>query len=160
MVHSLPMFFITDETAYMISKNLIINWSVLLLLLQAFYGPLSGTTCVSWYQKKHSPTHLSQSSTFLYELLPCTTIHSILPDQFTCLTIFSHNLSPSPLWSTSWSGASTSYSIHFFTQSVSSFRNTCPYQCNLFCCSTKIISPIPSNTLLLLSVNYLASIIT
>ena len=22
-----------------------------------FYGPLSGTTRVSWYQKKHSPTH-------------------------------------------------------------------------------------------------------
>jgi len=30
---------------------------------------------------------------------------------------------------------STSYSRHFFTQSVSSFRNTRPYQCNLFCCS-------------------------
>jgi len=24
---------------------------------QPFYGPLSGTTRVSWYQKKHSPTH-------------------------------------------------------------------------------------------------------
>ena len=24
---------------------------------QSFYGPLSGTTQVSWYQKKHSPTH-------------------------------------------------------------------------------------------------------
>ena len=24
---------------------------------------------------------------------------------------------------------------HFFTQSVSSFRNTCPYHCNLFCCT-------------------------
>jgi len=31
--------------------------------------------------------------------------------------------------------SSTSYSIHFFTQSVSSFRNTCPYHCSLFCCS-------------------------
>jgi len=39
-----------------------------------------------------------------------------------CLTIFLHNLSPRPLWSTSWSRAPTSYSIHFFTQSVSSFR--------------------------------------
>ena len=28
---------------------------------------------------------------------------------------------------------STSYSIHFFTQSVSSFRSTCPYHHNLFC---------------------------
>jgi len=24
---------------------------------QPFYGPLSRTTLVSWYQKKHSPTH-------------------------------------------------------------------------------------------------------
>ena len=47
---------------------------------------------------------------------------------------------------------STSYSIHFFTQSVSSFRSTCPYHRNLFCCSTciSIISSIPS-----LSVNSL-----
>ena len=37
---------------------------------------------------------------------------------------------------------STSYSIHFFTQSVSSFRSTCPYHCNLFCCSISIISSI------------------
>jgi len=39
---------------------------------------------------------------------------------------------------------STSYSIHFFTQSVSSFCSTCPYNCNLFCCSINIISSIPS----------------
>jgi len=38
---------------------------------------------------------------------------------------------------------STSYSIHFFTQSLSSFRNTCPYHHSLFCCSTKVISSIP-----------------
>jgi len=31
-------------------------------------------------------------------------IHSILPVQFTCFTVFFHNLSPGPLWSTSWSG--------------------------------------------------------
>ena len=37
---------------------------------------------------------------------------------------------------------STSYSIHFFTQSVSSFRNTCPYHHNLFCCSINITSSI------------------
>jgi len=47
---------------------------------------LSGTTRVSWYQKKHSPTH----------------IHGILPVQSTCLADFFHNLSPSCLWSTSW----------------------------------------------------------
>ena len=40
---------------------------------------------------------------------------------------------------------STSYSIHFFTQSVSSFRSTCPYHHRkLFCCSINIISSIPS----------------
>jgi len=39
---------------------------------------------------------------------------------------------------------STSYSIHFFTKSLSSFRNTCPYYCNLFCCSIKIISSVHS----------------
>jgi len=54
---------------------------------------------------KHSPSHLSWSSSNLHQLLPSTTIHSILPVQFTCLTIFLHNLSPNPLWSTSWSGA-------------------------------------------------------
>ena len=29
---------------------------------------------------------------------------------------------------------STSYCIHFFTRSLSSFRNTCPYHRYLFCC--------------------------
>ena len=42
---------------------------------------------------------------------------------------------------------STSYSIHFFTQSVSSFRNTCTHHHNLFCCSINIISSIPSLSL-------------
>jgi len=41
---------------------------------------------------------------------------------------------------------STSYSIYFFTQSVSSFCSTCPYHRNLFCCSINIIS-IPSLSL-------------
>jgi len=50
---------------------------------------LSGTTRVSRYQKKHSPTHLSWQSSNLYQLLPSTTIHSILPCQFKCLRIFS-----------------------------------------------------------------------
>jgi len=62
--------------------------------------------------------HLSWSSIILYLLPPSTTIHNILPVQFMCLKVFLHNLSPSSLWCTSWSGTSTSYSIHFFTQSV------------------------------------------
>ena len=68
---------------------------------QPFYGPLSGTTRVSRYQKKHSPTHPpSRPSSNLYQLLPSTTIHSILPVQITCLAIFLHNLSPCPVFGT------------------------------------------------------------
>jgi len=33
---------------------------------------------------------------------------------FTCLAVLFHNLCPGPLWSTSWSEASASYSIHFW----------------------------------------------
>jgi len=122
------------------------------LLLQPFYGHLSGTTRVRWYQKKHSPTYLDWSSSDLYQLLPSSTmIHSIFPVQLMCLTIFFHNLSPSPLvYLLAGMQPSTSYSIRFFTQSVSSFHNTCWYHRSLFCCSTKIISSIPN-----LSVNSL-----
>jgi len=85
----------------------------------------------------------SWSSSSFYQLLPSTTIHSIILVQITCLTIFAQPLSMS-------SGLplalepSTSYSIHFFTQSLSSFRSTCPYNHNLFCCSINIVSSIPS----------------
>ena len=78
---------------------------------QPFCGPLSGTTRVSRYQQKHSPTHPPfWSSSNLYQLLPSTMIHSILPDsilpvQIMCLAIFLHNLCQRPLWSSSWSGA-------------------------------------------------------
>ena len=95
------------------------------------------------------------SSDIVYHLPPVTTIHGILFVQFTCLTILSNNLSPGPIWFSSWSWAfnfilSASYSIHFFTQSSSSFRSTCPYQRSLFCCNTNAVSFIPS-----LSLNYL-----
>jgi len=71
-------------------------------------------------------------------LSPSTTIHGILRIQSTCSTVFFHNLSPSFLWSTVPLGLvpSTSYSIHFFTKSLSSFRSTCPYHCNLMATST------------------------
>ena len=36
-------------------------------------------------------------------------------------------------------GPSTSYSIHFFTQSPSCFLSTCQYHRSLFCCNTKSI---------------------
>ena len=113
--------------------------------IQPFNGLWSGTTRVGQYQKEHSPTHtLPDLRTSSYQLSPFTTIHSILFVQFTCLTVVSDNLSPGPLWSSSWSWTSTSYSMHFFTQSSYSFRSTCPYQRSLFCCNTNAMSSIPS----------------
>ena len=96
---------------------------------QSFYGPLSGTTRVSRYQKKHSPTH-----------------H---PDHHPVFTIFFHlprSIASSLFKLCAWQSfsttslhvlfglplglePSTSYSIYFFTQSVS--RNTRPYHHNL-----------------------------
>ena len=113
---------------------------------QPFYSPLSGTTRVSRYQKKHSPTHhpdhhpifisffhLPRSIVSLFRLhawqSSCTTLFHVL---------FGLHLGLEP---------STSYSIHFFTQSVSCFRSICPYHRNLFCCSINIISSIPSLSL-------------
>jgi len=90
---------------------------------------LSRTTRVSRYQKKHSPTHLSWSSSNIYQLLPSTRIHSILPVQFTCLTIFLHNLCPCPLWFTSCLEPSTSYSIHFLPNQGLVFATHGPCHC-------------------------------
>ena len=70
---------------------------------QPFNGSWSGTTRVGWYQKKLTHSHPSWSSDILYQLPPFTTIHSIFCVQFTCLTILFDNLSPGPLWSSSWS---------------------------------------------------------
>ena len=51
-------------------------------------------------------SHPSTSSDILYQLPPSTTtmIHIILLVQFTCLAVLFNNLSPGPLWSSSWSG--------------------------------------------------------
>ena len=62
-------------------------------------------------------SHPSWSSDILYQLPPFTTIHSILCVQFTCLTVLFHSLSPGLLWFSYGVGLSTSYSMHFFTQS-------------------------------------------
>ena len=112
-----------------------------------FYGPLSGSTPVSRYKKKHSSTHtppahqpsLSASSIYrepwhhpcsfhIFGNL-CTTSNDVL---------FGLPMGLEP---------STSYSIHFFTQSLSSFCNTCPYHRNLFCCSNDVMPTIPSLSL-------------
>jgi len=74
-------------------------------------------------------------------------IDSILPVQFLCLIVFLHNLSPSPLWSTSWSGIIHLILHTFLHQIIVSFCNTCPHHRNLFCCSTEIMSSIPSLSL-------------
>ena len=62
----------------------------------------------------------SWSSPILHQLLPSTTIHSILLVQIVCLAISLHNLCPCPLWSTSWSGA-LHIIFHTFLHSISVF---------------------------------------
>ena len=56
---------------------------------------------VCWLLPLYTLTHQpSWSSSNLYQLLPSTTIHSILPIQIMCLAIFLHNLSLCPsFWS-------------------------------------------------------------
>jgi len=80
---------------------------------------------------------LSASSIYYDPYHPPCSIYA--PDKSFCTTslqvLFGLPLSLTP---------STSYSIHFFTQSLSSFHSKCPYQCNLFCCSTMITSSNPS----------------
>ena len=114
---------------------------------QPFNGLLSGTTRVGQYQKKHSPAHTH-------------------PDHRTSFIIFLHlqrsmasSLFSLQAWQSSRTtslqvlfglplglGPSTSYSMHFFTQSSSSFC-TCPYQRSMFCCNTNAMSSIPSLSL-------------
>ena len=117
---------------------------------QPFHGPLSETTRVRRYQAKHSPTHHPDHHPIFISFfhLPrsiASSLFKLRAWQSFCTTSF-HVLFRLPLGLEH----STSYSIHFFTQSVSSFHSTWPYHCNLFCCSINIISSIPS-----LSLNYL-----
>ena len=102
---------------------------------------LSGTTQVRWYQKKHSPTHTyhgHQSSLICFLHLLRTTASSLfnLRAWQSFSTISLHVFCGLPLGL----APSTSYSIHFFTQSLYSFCSTCPYHHNLFWCSTEIMS--------------------
>jgi len=71
---------------------------------QPFYGPLSGTTRVSRYQKKHSPTHHPDHHPVFISFfhLPRSIASSLFKLR---AWQFLHNLFPCPLWSTSWSGA-------------------------------------------------------
>jgi len=88
-------------------------------------------------ERTFTHSHLSWSSIIPYLLPPSITIHGIVSVQLTCLTVLFHNLyiffgPPLGL------APSTSYTTHFFTQSLSSFRSICPYHRNVFCCSTEI----------------------
>jgi len=92
-------------------------------------------------------SHLTWSSIVPYLLRPSNTIHSILLVQSMSLTAFS-TISHQVFFGLPLGLApSTSHSIHFFNQSLSSFCNTCPYHHSLFCCSTEIMSPNPSLSL-------------
>jgi len=98
---------------------------------QSFYGPLSGTTRVSQYRKKHSPTHHPDHHPIFISFfhLPrsiASSLFKLHAWQSFCTTSL-HVLFGLPLGLE----PSTSYSIHFFTQSVSSFSNTCQYHRNL-----------------------------
>jgi len=71
-------------------------------------------------EETYTHSHLSWSSTILYQLPPSTTIHSILPVQWTSLKVVLHNLSLSPLWSTSWSGT-LHFILHTFLHRITVF---------------------------------------
>ena len=125
------------------------NGRLLCTHTQPFNGRWSGTTQVGRYQKKLSRP--SWSSDILHQLPPFTTIHSILCVQFMCLTVLSDNLSPGPLWSSSWSWA-LYFILHAFLHPVIIiFSQHMPSaQRSLFCCKTNAMSSVPS-----LSLNFL-----
>ena len=105
---------------------------------------LSGTTWVSRYQKKHSPTHTyrgNQSSLICFLHLLWSMASSLFN---LCAWVFFHNLSPSFLWSASWL-RTLHFIFHTFLYPIIVFLcSTCPYHCNMFCCSTEIMSFNPS----------------
>ena len=113
---------------------------------QPFNGCWSGTTRVGRYQKKHSPTHTHPDHRTSFITLTFTTINDILFVQFTSLTVLLYNISPGPLWSSSWSWT-LNFILHTFLHPLSSFRSTCPYQRSLFCCNPNAMSSIPSLSL-------------
>ena len=113
-----------------------------------FNGLWSGTTRVGRYQKKHSPTHTHpdhRASFIIFLHLQrsmASSLFNLRAWQSSRTTSF-HVFFGLPLGLE----PSTSCSIHFFTQSSSSFRNTWPYQRSLFCCNTNAMSSTPSLSL-------------
>ena len=114
-----------------------------------FNGLWCGTTRVGQYQRKHSLTPiliighpLSSSSIYSDQWHPLCSFYVLDSPLVQPLQV----LFGLPLGL----GPSTSYSLHFFTQS-SSFRSICPYQRSLFCCNTNAMSSIPIVSLSTLS---------
>ena len=62
-------------------------------------------------------SHLSWTSIIPYLFPPSVMIYVILPIQFTCLTVFLHNLCPSFIWSTSWPGT-LQFIVHTFLHPI------------------------------------------
>ena len=113
-----------------------------------FNGRLSGTTRVGRYQKKHSPahTHPGQRTSFI------TFLHLQRSTASSLFSLRAWQSSPTTSFQVLFGlplglEPSTSYSMHFFTQSSSSFRSTCPYQHSLFCCNINAMSSTPSLSL-------------
>jgi len=110
---------------------------------QLFNGLWPGTTRVGRYQKKYSthmhPDHRTSFINFLHLQWSMASSLFILRAWQTSRT--------TSLQVLIGLGPSTSYSIHFFTQSPPSFRSTCPNQHSLFCCNTNAMSSIPSLSL-------------
>ena len=104
---------------------------------------------MSWYRRNIHPfTHPDSQPSFIcvLHLLRSTASNCSI---YMLDRLFPH-LSPSPLWCTSWS-ETLHFILHIFLhQSLSSFCSTCPYHCNLFRCSTEIVSSNPSLSLNLL----------
>ena len=114
---------------------------------QPFNSLWSGRTRVGRYQKKHSPTHTHpdhRTSFIIFLHLQRSMASSlfILRAWQSSCTTYLQVLFGLPLGL----GHSTSYSIHFFTQSSSSFRSICPYQCSLSA-AIPMLSSIPSLSL-------------
>jgi len=112
---------------------------------QLFNGLWSGTTRVGRYQKKHSPTHTHPDHrtsfiNFLHLLWSiASSVFSLRAWQSFLTTslqiLFGLSLGLGPF---------SSYFMHFFTQSSSAFRSTCPYHRSLFCCNTNAMSSTPN----------------
>jgi len=116
------------------------NTTTITIVLRPFVRDYPGEPVPEEHSPTHHPDHHPTLISF-FHLLPSTvpSMFNLRAWQSFCTSsvqvLFGLLLGLEP---------STSYSIHFFIQSVSSFRNTYPCHRNLFCCSTKIVSSIPS----------------